>query len=394
MKKLFRIVLSMLLVLVLSFSLYPAALAEEGQTEGEDSLIDEEALNQWADALLQTNNLVSDWKDVSIGFCYTATGDCWFYNADVFMYSASLYKVPVNMLMAELEVAGEVDQDTVIQGNTLQYLQSSSLVNSNNYSGHALVDYLGGTYNGKCSDMAIPYTQLPESYFVEDFYQTSYYSARFMTQVMITLYEGGEERFPHVNEYLLQAQPDEYLNRTLKDKYPVAQKYGAFTEGNGNDNNHVAAIVYTPTPIIVVVMTRNVAGYQQFMAEIGAYLADYSLKLDEKLAERQAQAPETPAPTETQAPDETPVQTPEQTEPGTETAAPQPEGAAAETEPETDTEPEAPQEPKAPQDPSEKRIQVFILSVLAGAGVLMLFVFIDSIRRKRLSLMRDDEEED
>ena len=294
MKRMAKTLLALLLCMALLLPLQTAALAQTPDTgTAQESIIDEDALNQWMEDYLKSHNLGQNFQEFSVGFCYTATGDCWFYNADKFMYSASMYKVPVSMLLAEKEAAGELTQDSRLEGYTLQYLESSALVNSNNDSGHAMVDYLGGTYQGKCSDKTIQYTDLERDYFPQDFFDYSYYSARYMTQVMRTLCEGGEERFPHVIEYLLTAQPDSYLNLSLAGKYDVAQKYGAFTERNGNDNNHIAAIVYTPTPIVVVVMTRNVGDYQARMAEIGAYLADYSLELDEKLAERERQ-PEQP----------------------------------------------------------------------------------------------------
>ena len=295
MKIMAKTLLALLLCMALLLPLQTAALAEAPDTgTAQESIIDEDALNQWMEEYIKSHNLGQNFQEFSVGFCYTATGDCWFYNADKFMYSASMYKVPVSMLLAEKEAAGELTQDSRLEGYTLQYLESSALVNSNNDSGHAMVDYLGRTYQGKCSDKTIQYTDLERDYFPQDFFDYSYYSARYMTQVMRTLCEGGEERFPHVIEYLLTAQPDSYLNLSLAGKYDVAQKYGAFTERNGNDNNHIAAIVYTPTPIVVVVMTRNVGDYQARMAEIGAYLADYSLELDEKLAERERQPEQQP----------------------------------------------------------------------------------------------------
>ncbi len=308
-----------ILALILTLLLFPAkgvfASAEEAEqtpadtpeAQEEESLIDEAELTQWMDGYLSRNGITQMHQRFSVGFYYSATGESWYYNADEWMYSASLYKVPVSMLMAEKEAAGELTQDSEIANQhgsgTLQYLESSALTWSNNDSGHTLVEYLGGTYLGKCSDMTIKYTDLPEDYFGDDFYQVSYYTARYMTQVMATLLEGGEEQFPHVIEYLLPAQPDEYLNLSLKGQYEVAQKYGAYEEPNGRKNNHVAAIIYTPTPIVVTVMTRYVDDYQTRMAEVGAYLADYSLKLDSRREEREQAAEEaeqqaeaTPAP--------------------------------------------------------------------------------------------------
>ena len=252
-------------------------------------LVDETELNLWIENYVTTNNLAGPGKDFSVGFTYTATGESWYYNADVFMYSASLYKVPVAMLMAEKEAAGELTQDSIVLGTTLAYLESTALTYSNNDSGHAMVDYLGGTYLGKCSDMTIQYTDLPEDYFVQDFYDNSYYTARYMTQIMNTLYQGGEERFPHVLEYLLPAQPDGYLNISLKGKYELAQKYGSYQEPNGNENNHITAVVFTPNPVIITVMTRNVGDYQMRMAEIGTFLTEYAQELDSRYLNWQQQ---------------------------------------------------------------------------------------------------------
>ena len=288
MKTSFSKLLSLLLALLLLLSAAPAALAEE-EEEPEESLIDEAYLNQWMEEYLQSRGITYDWQDFSVGFCYTATGDCWFYDADVFMYSASLYKVPVCMMIAEEIAAGDFTWTDTIQGSTVEYLVRSALVYSNNDYGHVLVSYLGGSYRGKCSEASIGYTDLDPAYFPREFTEQSYYSARYMTRVMQTLLAGGEERFPRVNEYLLQAQPNEYMNLRLKDRWPVAQKYGAYDEGNGYNNNHTAAIIYTPTPIVAVVMTRNVGDYQNRIAEVGEFLADYSLELDEKLAQREAE---------------------------------------------------------------------------------------------------------
>lgn len=318
-----KALLPLLLALSLLLSFAPAALAEEGgQPEG---LIDGDHLTAWVDEYRRGQALDRDWQDLSIGFCYTATGETWYYNADVFMYSASLYKVPVCMLMGEREAAGEFTQSDTIQGSTVQFLEEGALIRSNNDYGHVLVSYLEGSFGGKCSDQAIAYTDLPADYFPREFYDSSYYSARFMTQVMETLYLGGEERFPHVIDCLLQAQPEDYLNRSLKDRFPVAQKYGAYDQNNGYNNNHIAAIVYTPHPIVVVIMTRNISDYQTHMAVLGKFLADYALTLDEKLEAREqaaaaaaapAPSPEpTPAPTASPAPAESPspepVPTPE-----------------------------------------------------------------------------------
>ena len=266
--------------------------AAETATEN-SGIIDAAELQQWMDSFVQEHNLNQNYMRFSVGFWYSGTGESWYYDADQWMYSASLYKVPVSMLMAEKEAAGELTLDTVVNGTTLEYLESTALVYSNNDSGHSMVSWLGGTYAGKCSDMTIKFTDLPESYFEQDFYDVSYYTARYMTQVMSTLYQGGDAKFPHVLDYLKQAQPEDYYNRNteLKNNYTIAQKFGAYEEGNGNNNNHCAAVIYTPNPIVVTVMTRNVGEYQNIIAAVGGHMADYALQLDQKLESwKQAQA--------------------------------------------------------------------------------------------------------
>ena len=312
MKRTGRQILSLMMTILLLAATCTAAFAEATPAEGaaaaapgadaqlpaaEDSgIIDANELQQWMDSFVQEHNLNQDYMRFSVGFWYSGTGDSWYYDADQWMYSASLYKVPVSMLMAEKEAAGELTLESVVNGTTLEYLESTALVYSNNDSGHSMVSWLGGTYAGKCSDMTIKFTDLPDSYFDQDFYDVSYYTARYMTQVMRTLYQGGDAKFPHVLDYLKQAQPDDYYNRNaaLKGSYTIAQKFGAYEEGNGNNNNHCAAVIYTPNPIVVTVMTRNVGDYQNIIAEVGGHLAEYALELDQKLEswkqEQEAQA--------------------------------------------------------------------------------------------------------
>ena len=365
MKKsaIWRTPLAFLFVLLLLPVWGGAANAEEA------GLIDTERLDQWMAAYVEEHGLNANYERFSVGFCYTATGESWYYDADQWMYSASLYKVPVAMLMAEKEAAGELSQDSNVLGMPLQYWESTALTYSNNDSGHAMVDYLGGTYLGKCSDMTIRFTDLPEDYFDEDFFVNSYYTARYMTQIMRTLCEGGEEQFPHVIEYLLPAQPDNYLNIRLKGRFEVAQKYGSYEEPNGNKNDHIAAIVYTPTPIIVTVMTRNVGEYQLRMAEIGEYLADYALELDAKAAQLEADkaaaAQAEPAPLE---------------EPAAEPAEPAGEPAGAETPaPAEQTVPEPIQDAKAD---GPRWLIPALIAALAVLVLILLLIAAQSRKRK------------
>lgn len=281
------------------------------QAEGGIQVVDSDYLNTWIEDYCRQNGL----KNFSVGFCYTGTGEYWFYNADEFMYSASMYKVPVSMLLSEKEAAGEITQETEIYpGLTVQYLEYTAIVNSNNDSGHYIADYVGegvskyDTYNGKDADLAQKYApSLPDEYFPEDYYNWSYYSARYITEAIKTLYDGGEEKFPNIIGYMKQAQPINYFHLYQENGYEIAQKYGDYQEKSGDIVHHCTGIIYTPTPIIVTVMSKNNGYYEQRIGEVAKFLTDYSLELDEKMltvtpTPTEEPVEDTPAPTEEPAP--------------------------------------------------------------------------------------------
>lgn len=85
-----------------------------------------------------------DPKNFSLGFCYTATGDEWYYNGDEWFYPASMYKVPLIMLLSERVKSGEIAQDTYIYDKTVSEIEDLILTYSNNDWAHIIRKYLGG----------------------------------------------------------------------------------------------------------------------------------------------------------------------------------------------------------------------------------------------------------
>ncbi len=284
--KLTAVILSLAIVMALAIP----AFADENDVAGEVSastgIINADELQQMMDDFVAKYSLDTRNRSLCVGFCYLKTGDMWFYNEGKWCYSASLYKVPVSMLLAEREVAGEISADTVYENKyytgSLETLEQKAIVNSNNDAGHALADWMGGTYNGKCADQLIKFTDLPESYFNDDFFSVSYYNVNFYTQILRTLYN-NQENYPRIIDYMKQAQPNAYLRTYLEGKYEVAQKYGAFEETKvtpTKNNNHAGGIIFTPNPIAVTVMTVNVDNFNDRIGEIAQMLADYALVLD------------------------------------------------------------------------------------------------------------------
>ena len=284
---------ALLTAVVLLCSLGVHAFASEAVSPASPAvapaLIDPAELQKMMDDFVAEYSLDKQSRSISVGFCYLKTGDTWYYNADKWYYSASMYKVPVAMLLAEWELAGEITPDTVFENqystNSLAELERRSLVNSDNNTGHAMVEWMGGTYAGKCADQIIKFTDLPKSYFNQDFFDYSYYNVEFYTQVLKTLYNNADQ-YPHVLDYMKQAQPNAYLRTNLEGKYDIAQKYGAFEEVKANpvkNNNHVGGIIYTPNPIALTIMSVNMENFNKRIGDLAEMFTDYALELDEKV---------------------------------------------------------------------------------------------------------------
>ena len=255
------------------------------ETPQEDyGILDPDALQQIVDDYCARKGLNKE--DLSVGFCYTATGDTWYWNGDAWYYSASMYKVPVMMILAERYREGLITDETKISGLTLAEANELILVYSHNDYAHAMMHYIGT--DAECRTLYQQYAQLPTDYYVSDFYDYSYFTARFMTQVMQTLYNESE-RFPNVIEHLLLAQPGQYFKGGIKD-VSIAQKYGNFKDSMGRQFTHDTGIVYTENPFILTIMTKNMGAADTVIAQFCGAFEDYAKSLDAQLpAYQQAQ---------------------------------------------------------------------------------------------------------
>ena len=287
-RKWIAMIISLAIVLALAGAAFAVEDSSNAKTDDSYGIIDADELQKMFDDFVAQYGLNTKSRSFSVGFCYLKTGDMWLYNEEKWYYSASLYKVPVSMLLAEREVAGEISADTIFENiystGSLDTLEKKAIVNSNNDAGHALVEWMGGTYAGKCADQLIKFTNLPKDYFNKDFFDVSYYNVNFYTQVLKTLYD-NQQNYPRIIDYMKQAQPGAYLRTYLEGTYEVAQKYGAFEEVKTNptkNNNHAAGIIYTPNPIVVTVMTVNVENFNNRIGDVAKMLSDYALKLDAK----------------------------------------------------------------------------------------------------------------
>lgn len=299
MKKPFRIFLSLLLAASVCVSLPCAAFADgqdtaqsarngEETAEPEMTIFDPDELQSMVDSFIQEYSGYGVKADnISFAYTYLATGETWFYNPDTWYYSASMYKVPLMMILAEKEANGELTQESDVKGLTLAYAEESILVYSNNDYAHLMLNYLGTDKEAR--EMYKQFSSLPDDYYDPDFIDYSYFTVRFMNDVMTTLYN-APERFPHIIDCLKRAQPTDYFHLYIDPELEVAQKYGSYKEFN-----NTSGIIYTPNPVILTVMTSDLARAELVIGEAAKMFVDYTYTLDGKLnsyKEEKAQAEE------------------------------------------------------------------------------------------------------
>ena len=225
---------------------------------------------------------------VSVGYIYTATGESWYYHPDQWYYSASLYKVPLMMLYAEKEAEGELNQETEFFNMPLSEIEDEVLTFSNNSIAYSMMLTLAQP--DACRRMFQRYASLPEEYYSWDFYASSYFSARFMTEVMNTLYS-EPDRFPGIAERLMEAQPGHYFRLKLDETgVSVAQKYGNYHDEEGYDWNHTTGIIYTEHPFILTVMTRYGGISETIISDLAQLFYEYTLQAEQRILLLQKEA--------------------------------------------------------------------------------------------------------
>ena len=219
--------------------------ADEVRAMRNGGIFDDEELEKMMEDFITAHKLKKE--NISIGFVYTATGDTWYYNPDTWYYPGSMYKIPLMMLLAEQVSSGMLTQDGPFEGMTVSQYEEHILTYSNNDYAHRMRAYLGEGDDKVWRKAAQAYANMPEDSYNPDYMDYSYFSARYLTEVLTTLYNGGEERFPNIIPCMKKANPNHYfaLSSQMAD-YEIAQKYGSFIDNNNRNWNGTAGIIYTP----------------------------------------------------------------------------------------------------------------------------------------------------
>lgn len=283
-----RFLLCLLTALCLLLSFVPAALAEEpAPSEEEDRFADktwdelvEELLEKWG----------TDSEHVTLAYYNTVTGEEHYVNPDKYMITASMYKVPLNMLFLERISDGELQWDSLIAGVRYENLLENSIVHSSNECAEILWKQFPSYHRYR--ELIAPYMgEDPET--VDDkYYENNFFTARQMLHCLKVLYE-NQDRYPRLIESMQRAQPDKYFKRDER-RFDIAHKYGYLIEGytlNMND----CAICFTDDPILIVMFTSGCAKAYEIMAEYPTLMCDYTqyhtaIRVAEEKAEAERQA--------------------------------------------------------------------------------------------------------
>ncbi len=253
-----------------------AALTPEAQALEEMSIFDEAELTAMVESFVDTYSGYNVKPErISFALTYLATGETWYYNPDTWYYSASMYKVPLMMILAQMEADGKLTQESDIKGLTLAKAEESILVYSSNDYAHLMLNYLGTDQEAR--EMYKQFSDLPQDYYHSDFVDYSYFTVRFMNDVMNTLYK-SPERFPHIIDCLKRAQPTGYFHLYTDPELEIAQKYGSYNEWNGT-----TGIIYLENPIILTVMTERVERAEEVIARATEMFVNYTPTLDARV---------------------------------------------------------------------------------------------------------------
>lgn len=279
MLSIYKKIISLSLCALMFIGCAVPAFADDTAAEG---VLDPTAMQKLVEDFIAERGIKSE--NFSIGYVYTETGEEWYYNGDTWYYPASMYKVPLMMQLAEKVAAGELTQDSDLGGYTVARAEELIITYSNNDYAHYVRKYLGGDEVWR--QAAKGYAQLADSEYDPDYMDYCYFSPRYITQVVKTLYN-EPERFPNIIECMKAAEPTGHyrLSEQMRSDYDIAQKYGSYVDSFGDNFNHNTGIIYTPQPFILTVMTLNVSGYEKVISDAAVMFTDYTLSLEQELEE-------------------------------------------------------------------------------------------------------------
>ena len=274
--------------------LYTDILSAYGNTEPVGGRIEVNEGDSWQDVMDRLFSVYeTDTYRVGVGYYNTLTGEEQYVNGDKYMVSASMFKIPTNMIVADMVSSGQITMDTEIAGAPYSYQEYMTIVHSDNERWMDLINYLGGYSRFK--QLQIPYLGSDPTEELGWNYQVdNYYNAKQFIHMLRTLYD-DPERFPGIIECMLEANPFSDF-KEYEHRYPIAQKYGYVSQNESDGAYHTyitcCGIVYTDTPFMIVMFTDNVNMAYDLLSSYAVTMADYTNMVAASEAKKQAEAEE------------------------------------------------------------------------------------------------------
>lgn len=287
-------ILSGLLLTCLFLSLCPAAFAAES---ADNFSYEGKSWEQVVDELFERYDVQEE--KIGLGYYNLVTGEEHYVNADQYMISGSMFKVPLNMLFTEKVGKGELAMDDLIGGYRYSELLKGSIVHSNNDYAKILWNEAGrwieneNTVYHRYRELIAPYMGEDPETVDEKYYENNFFTPRQMINCLKLLAE-NPDRFPGLIENMQQAEPHKYFKKN-EQRFDMAHKYGYLTKGS---TLYLCdcAIAYTDDPIVFVMFTDGVDSAYSVMADYATMMCDYTQyntaqRLEaEKKAEEEAKA--------------------------------------------------------------------------------------------------------
>ena len=261
--------------------------AEPDAAEEDDffPVLDPEELSEMVADFMRQRGLKD--TNFSMAYCYTGTGETWSCNGDTFWHGASFYKLPLMMYLSNKVATGQLQQTDQIMGMDISYIEMRALTYSDNNVSEKIITYCSADTGRDFRLVLADYADMTREELPADYLSRLIFSPNYMMNVLKKLY-GDPDSYPNVIDCMLNAEPRHYFRFTLEGKYAVAQKYGGGSL-DGVRYLHTAGIVYTPVPFFLVVMTRNATNAEYAIAGMAELMADYTLKLDQRISDHYAE---------------------------------------------------------------------------------------------------------
>jgi len=278
------LVLLLALALIMSSAVYAEEAAEKtSEAATEETEVEYPTFGsdeEFAECLKEILSKYT-YQKVSVGLCYTKTGETMIINGEEWYNPGSIYKLPMVMNVTNSIKNGETERYEHVFSTDMEEAIHSILEYSNNTYSMELVEAY--TVQELADNVVALSGVQPDEKGMKKLMRPAYnaeYTPEMVMGILKTLY-GNSEEYPNVIQYMTEASPCLYLRHSLEGEYIIAQKYGSVEYVN-----HIAGIIYRENPILVVIMTEGFGSSsgETVIGKIAVLLDEYAKVLDERAA--------------------------------------------------------------------------------------------------------------